>query len=113
MVVSEYYQHIYAVVRQIPLGKVATYGQVARLAGYPGYARQVGYALFRLPDQGSDVPWQRVVNAKGQVSYSPLRYGSDEQQRVLLEDEGVVFDARGTIDLQKFGWQPVGNSGAK
>ncbi|NJK63030.1 MAG: methyltransferase [Synechococcaceae cyanobacterium SM2_3_1] len=106
MAPSEYYQHIFEVVSQIPTGKVATYGQVARLAGYPGHARQVGYALFRLADPASTVPWQRVVNAKGQISYSPRRYGSDELQRVLLEAEGVIFDTQGAIDLQRFGWQP-------
>lgn len=95
---------IFQVVRQIPAGRVATYGQVAYWAGFPGYARQVGYALYRLLDRDTDVPWQRVVNAKGQISYSPLRYGSDDLQRVLLEAEGIRFDARGHIDLDVFGW---------
>ncbi len=99
------YEQIFQVVRQIPAGSVATYGQVARWAGYPGYARQVGYALYRLLDRDTDVPWQRVVNAKGEISYSPLRYGSDDLQRVLLEAEGVEFNAQGQIDLDRFGWQ--------
>lgn len=101
------YDRIYAIARQIPRGQVATYGQVARLAGLPGYARQVGYALFRI-DKDSDVPWQRVVNAKGEISRSPLRYGSDDLQRVLLEDEGIEFDATGRLDLTRYQWQRMG-----
>ncbi len=101
---SPLYQQIFAVVGQIPMGRVATYGQVARWAGYPGYARQVGYALYRLLDQQTDVPWHRVVNAKGEISYSPLRYGSDDRQRVLLEREGVEFNPQNQIDLNRFGW---------
>jgi methylated-DNA-protein-cysteine methyltransferase-like protein len=98
------YEQIYAVVRQIPYGKVATYGQVADLANLPGRARLVGYALYRVvPD--SDVPWQRVINAKGQVSESPVRYGSDHLQRSLLEQEGIQFDAKGRINLRKYLWQ--------
>lgn len=100
---SDLYAQIYAVVRTVPTGKVATYGQIARLAGLPGYARHVGYALFRL-DKDSDVPWQRVVNAKGEISQSPFRYGTDDWQRVLLEAEGVVFDPRGRIDLGRYQW---------
>ncbi|MFS8892505.1 MGMT family protein, partial [Synechococcus sp. R55.2] len=69
------YQRFYEVVRRIPPGRVATYGQVARAAGYPGYARQVGYALFRLQGQNTDIPWQRVINAQGCISYSPFRLG--------------------------------------
>lgn len=102
---SPLYQQIFEIVRQIPVGRVATYGQVARWAGYPGYARQVGYALYRLLDQQTEVPWHRVVNAKGEISYSPLRYGSDELQRVLLEGEGVEFTPQDQIDLDRFGWQ--------
>ena len=98
------YDRIYATVRQIPFGKVATYGQVARWAGYPGYARQVGYALFRL-DKDTDVPWQRVINAKGEISASPMRYGSDHLQKQILQDEGVTFDTQEKIDLTEFGWQ--------
>lgn len=106
------YQAFYTVTRWIPLGKVATYGQVARWAGYPGYARQVGYALFRLADsRDPDVPWQRVVNAQGRISTSPLRYGSDDLQRVLLESEGIPFNAQGQIDLSVYGWTgPEGGS---
>jgi len=94
---------VWRVVARIPAGRVATYGQVAALAGLPGAARQVGYALSALPDDSS-VPWQRVVNARGEVS--PRRdFDGAPRQRVLLVDEGVVFDERGRIDLRRFGWR--------
>ena len=97
---------IYAVIRRIPPGKVATYGQVAALAGLPGHARQVGAALRDLPD-GSTVPWQRVINAGGKVSPRPGRLGVAEgYQRHLLEEEGVEFNERGRTDLERFGWDP-------
>ncbi len=100
------YQRIYQVVEQIPSGKIATYGQVAELAGLFGQARQVGYALYRLAPN-SDVPWHRVVNAKGGISKSPLRYGSDELQRSLLEQEGIDFNEVAKIDLKAYLWQPT------
>jgi len=82
---------------------VATYGQIATLAGIDGHARQVGYALNALP-QGSDVPWHRVVNSFGEIS---PRSGNDshELQRMLLEAEGIEFDARGKIDLRRYRWE--------
>ena len=85
---------IYAVVRAIPRGTVATYGQVAERAGYPGHARQVGYALHALPP-GTTVPWHRVINARGEVS--ARADGEVLTQRLLLEREGVRFDARGRV----------------
>jgi methylated-DNA-protein-cysteine methyltransferase-like protein len=88
---------------------VATYGQIASLAGLPGHARLVGYALHSLPD-GSDVPWQRVINAKGEISLrSEGRW--DVFQRGLLESEGVVFDSKGRVPLSRFRWRPRGASG--
>lgn len=97
------YQRIYAVIRRIPRGRVATYGQIARLAGLPGHARQVGYALHALPS-ATALPWQRVVNASGGIS---LRSSSGAiSQRILLEREGVTFDMRGRISLERFGWRP-------
>ena len=95
---------IYAVVAAIPPGRVATYGQVAALAGLPGRARLVGYALHGLPE-GHDLPWQRVVNASGRVS-PRARPGADDYQRHLLEAEGVVFDDRGRVRLREFRWDP-------
>ena len=94
----------YAVVGQVPAGSVATYGQIALLAGFPGNARQVGYALAALPEE-SDLPWQRVINARGEVSprHEP---GRDAFQRHLLEEEGVSFGLSGRVDLARFGWQP-------
>ena len=100
---TEAYERIYDVVRVIPEGRVATYGQVAALAGLKGHARQVGYALHALDDD--DVPWQRVVNAKGEIS-PRSDPGSEPLQRVMLEDEGVVFDERGRISLSRFRWDP-------
>jgi methylated-DNA-protein-cysteine methyltransferase-like protein len=104
------YRKIYAVVRRIPRGRVATYGQVAALAGLPGHARQVGYALHALPE-AEDVPWHRVVNAKGTVS-PRAEPGWDGVQRQLLEREGVVFDAAGRIPLAQLQWQPRVRRGA-
>ncbi len=94
-------------VGKIPEGRVATYGQVAFLAGLPGHARQVGFALRNLPE-GSAVPWHRVVNAKGEISSrdNPAWEGF---QRHLLEEEGVRFEAkgdRGRIDLDRYAWDP-------
>jgi methylated-DNA-protein-cysteine methyltransferase-like protein len=99
---SSTYERIYAVVRRIPRGRVATYGQVAALAGLPGRARQVGYALHAL-QKGTALPWQRVVNASGAISLRPMSGGIS--QRLLLEKEGVRFDARDRISLVLFGWR--------
>lgn len=97
------YERIYEVTRRIPSGRVATYGQIARLAGMPKGARQVGYAMAALgrSQPVHDVPWHRVVNAKGES-----RVGRD--QIVRLEREGVRFDAGGRIDLERFGWYEEG-----
>ncbi len=96
------YDRIYDVVRRIPDGRVATYGQVAALAGLPGHARQVGYALHALKDD--TVPWHRVINAQGKVS-PRSEPGYDGYQRHLLEEEGVVFTLSGRVDLKKYRWQ--------
>jgi methylated-DNA-protein-cysteine methyltransferase-like protein len=99
------YQRIYAVIRRIPRGRVATYGQVARLAGLPGHARQVGYALHALP-AASTVPWHRVINARGEVSRRS-EPGPELSQRMLLEREGVRFDSRGRVNFRVCGWRRV------
>jgi methylated-DNA-protein-cysteine methyltransferase-like protein len=101
---SDSYRRIYAVVRRIPRGRIATYGQVATLAGLGGHARQVGYALRAL-DAGDALPWHRVLNAQGSVS-PRSEPGGDRVQRALLEREGIRFDARGRADLARFGWRP-------
>jgi methylated-DNA-protein-cysteine methyltransferase related protein len=100
---STTYDAIYNVVRQIPYGQVATYGQVAELAGLPRRARLVGYALFRVaPDD--DIPWHRVINAQGEISESPQRLGGDDLQRVLLEGEGVKFSQADRVNLAQYRW---------
>jgi methylated-DNA-protein-cysteine methyltransferase-like protein len=102
-----YYQQVWDLVRQIPYGRVATYGQIAKLLPPPmgveieAYVafgpRWVGGAMANCPH---DVPWQRVINSKGEISE---RAGA-ERQRILLEQEGLEFDAKGRIDLKKYGW---------
>jgi methylated-DNA-protein-cysteine methyltransferase-like protein len=99
------FERIYAIVKQIPAGRVATYGQIAALtsAGLP--ARIVGYALHGLPEK-SDVPWHRVINSLGTISFSPDRDNHDSLQRRLLEDEGVFFNREGKVNLRKYLWHP-------
>ncbi|MEZ4677888.1 MAG: MGMT family protein [Caldilineaceae bacterium] len=95
------YLRIYAVVRQIPLGKVATYGQIAAIVGNCT-ARMVGYAMAALPGN-SDVPWQRVINAQGKISPRSDSSGT-EQQRLLLREEGIAFKANGATNLRLYRW---------
>ncbi|MFB0515636.1 MAG: MGMT family protein [Candidatus Neomarinimicrobiota bacterium] len=94
------YHRVYAVVRCIPSGRVATYGQVAAAAGLPGPARLVGYALHNLPHD-SDVPWHRVVSACGGISLDE-KFGAGRLQRALLAAEGVTFHKRGGINLERY-----------
>ena len=101
---SNSYQRIYAVVRRIPEGRVATYGQVASLAGLAGHARQVGYALHALP-KGTAIPWHRVVNANGGISLRSMP-GGELVQRGLLEREGIRLDPRGRVPLVRVRWRP-------
>lgn len=98
----------YDVVRRIPRGRVATYGQVALLAGRPGAARQVGYALAALRGARHRIPWQRVLAARprDRAGVSILDPMGAAVQRALLESEGVRFDARGRVALAEFGWAP-------
>ena len=95
---------VYQVVRQIPRGCVATYGQVAAILGHPRAARAVGTALHWLPRQlVNRVPWQRVINAAGRISFRGDLYRPD-LQRLLLEDEGVVFGRDDSVDLKRLRW---------
>jgi methylated-DNA-protein-cysteine methyltransferase-like protein len=98
------WEKIYRTIAGIPAGKVATYGQVAHLAGLPGHARQVGYALAATPDD-RDLPWQRVINAKGEVS-PRSEPGYEGLQKAMLEAEGVVFGKNGRVDLKRYQWSP-------
>ncbi len=96
-----FHARVYAVVRQVPDGRVTTYGDVATVLGSPRVARHVGWALAALSDDS--VPWHRVINAQGRLSYR----GDTERgelQRTLLEAEGVVFDARERVDLRALRW---------
>jgi methylated-DNA-protein-cysteine methyltransferase related protein len=104
------HQDVYALVKKIPKGKVATYGQLAKLLGLPRHARHVGNALANMPTTTPatiKIPWQRVVNAEGRISVRLKNWqsGSDDLQRILLEAEGVAFDSTGKIDLKRFGWK--------
>lgn len=97
------YDRYYDVVRRIPAGRVTTYGTVATLADRPGRARQVGYAMAAL-DAEAEVPWHRVINARGEISRRSGGSVGEKVQRALLEDEGVRFDDGGRVDLERFGW---------
>jgi len=101
-VTDSLYERIYEVVARIPAGNVATYGQVARMAGIPKGARQVGYAMAALGrrEPRPEIPWHRVLNAKGESSIG-------EEQITRLEAEGVRFDERGRTDLRAYGWTEV------
>lgn len=103
---ADRYRRIYSVVARIPRGRVATYGQVARLAGLGGHARLVGYALSALKE-GSRLPWHRVVNAKGRISLlRGDRSPANVVQRLRLEREAVRFDGSGAVSLERFRWRP-------
>ena len=97
------FERIYNVVCKIPKGNVATYGQVATLAGNPRWARVVGYALHNNPAPGV-IPCHRVVNREGKTA-DAFVFGGGEVQKQMLIDEGIVFEKDGTIDLKKFGWK--------
>ena len=96
-----FFEEALALVCRVPSGRVVTYGQVARMLGHPGAARMVGWALHSIP-AGRDVPWHRVINAQGAIS--PRGGIEDEIQRSLLEEEGLEFDHRGRLDLERYTW---------
>ena len=100
-----FFRRVYDMVRQVPCGMVATYGQIAKLVGEPRRARYVGYALHVNPEPG-DIPCHRIVFADGRLAEG-FAFGGPEVQRALLEDEGVAFLANGHVDLQASRW-PAG-----
>ena len=100
---TEFHKLTIAAIKKIPSGKVATYGQIAAMAGSPRGARQVVRALHSSSDK-EGLPWHRVINSQGMISLPPGR--GFELQRQLLEDEGVEFDRKGRVDLKRFLWEP-------
>jgi len=124
---ESFFDRVYVVVKRIPAGKVATYGQVAAILEHPRAARTVGWALNGLPERLAErVPWHRVINAEGRISnsggrkFSRLphrrardgkpraggRHGGAEEQLRRLKKEGIKFDQTGRCDLRKFLWEP-------
>ncbi|MEZ4270717.1 MAG: MGMT family protein [Myxococcota bacterium] len=99
---AHFYDNVWQVARRIPKGRVATYGQIATWLGSPRAARAVGYAMFNVKDP--EVPWHRVINAKGQISEGGHLHRAMIQRR-LLEDEGISFDPHNCVDLRRYGWQ--------
>ena len=97
-----FFRRVYALVHQVPRGRVVTYGQIAHALGAPRAARTVGWAMRDCPDR---VPWQRVVNARGEISLRPT--SGYHEQRARLREEGVQFDRAGRIDLNKYGWKKI------
>ena len=93
---------IYEIVKRIPHGRVASYGRIARMAGCS--ARQVGYAMAAAPPD-QNIPWQRVINRKGEISARKYSDGGENRQRQKLQNEGVVFDRDGRVDFARFGWE--------
>lgn len=94
---------IYTAIRRVPRGQVSTYGDIAKHAGYPGQARQVGYALHALPS-GSPVPWHRIINSSGRISLPPEEGGTEQRLRLLAE--GVMVQAGGRVKLTEYRWHP-------
>lgn len=104
---TNFYDSVYSVVKKIPKGKVTTYGHIALLLGNPRAARAVGYALNALKkEMESKIPWQRVINAKGQISFRGDGFRADLQKKIL-QSEGVLFDLNNdTLNFDKYGWFP-------
>ena len=102
-----FFDRVYLVVKRIPAGKVATYGQVAAILEHPRAARTVGWALNGLPERLAErVPWHRVINAEGRISNGSGRHGGAEEQLRRLKKEGIKFDKTGRCDLRRFLWEP-------
>ena len=101
---TNFYDKVYALVKKIPKGKITTYGRIANLLGKPRAARAVGYALNSLKKfEINEIPWQRVINSKGEISFKGDVYRAN-LQRKLLEQEGIIFNIVGQVDFKKFGW---------
>jgi methylated-DNA-protein-cysteine methyltransferase-like protein len=99
-----FYDKVYTLVKKIPKGKITTYGRIANLLGAPRAVRAVGYALNSLKkSQVNEIPWQRVINSKGEISFKGDAYRAN-LQRKLLEQEGIIFNIVGQVDFKKFGW---------
>jgi len=98
---DQFLAQIFVVIHQIPSGKVSTYGDIAKMAGYPGYARHVGKALSNLPE-GSKLPWFRVINSAGKISLKDDRF---DRQAEHLKKEGIKVSETGKINLKKYRWQ--------
>ena len=98
-----FHAQVWALVRQVPRGRVATYGQIATLLGSPRVARHVGWAMSAALRADEPVPWHRIINSRGQISHRG-EVGRGSHQRELLEREGVVFDDRDRIDLDEYRW---------
>lgn len=103
---KNFYEAVYRVVVMIPRGRVMTYGQIATIVGAPRAARAVGYAMRACPD---NIPWQRVINGKGQIS-ARSQVERPVLQKLLLESEGIRFDKTDTCDLEKLRWEPANPS---
>jgi methylated-DNA-protein-cysteine methyltransferase-like protein len=101
-----FFNDVYNVVKKIPAGKVATYGQIAKMIGQPQKSKCVGWALHSNPQEGV-IPCHRVVNRKGELSGN-FAFGGMERQKMLLENEGIIFNKDGIIDLEKYLWKLEG-----
>ncbi len=99
---DDFYRRVYALVARIPPGRVTTYGEIARMLGRPRGSRAVGWAMRYCPD---GLPWYRVVNAQGRPSVTARYPDGKPMQQTLLEEEGVVFDPSGALDLAQYGWE--------
>lgn len=102
---SDFNARVHEAVRDVPSGRVASYGAIAERAGRPGAARAVGAVLRALPE-GADVPWWRVINARGRLTIPRVGHGRS-LQRALLEEEGVEFGDDGRVDMARFAWPAV------
>jgi methylated-DNA-protein-cysteine methyltransferase related protein len=103
---SSVFEQVYKIVLQIPLGKVATYGQISRLLGERLSAAGVGWAMKATPNDSRKIPWHRVVNSRGGISTEKILNFAPSLQQHLLESEGIIFNQQGFIDLKAFQWQP-------